>query len=75
MNKTPPPPGYRIWDRNNGGYVIYEKNSNTLSVYNPEGLPVSMNRPAPKTDSNPRGFRTDLYPTLEDYLRAQGVER
>ncbi|MFJ4414573.1 hypothetical protein [Streptomyces sp. NPDC088925] len=80
-NKTPPPSGYRVWDRapdkkgNPGGYVVYQKDTNTLVSYTDDGMPKTMNRPAPKSADNPRGFDTTRWPTLEDYLRAQGSER
>ncbi|MFF9346315.1 hypothetical protein [Streptomyces sp. NPDC014734] len=72
-----PPTGYRVWDRldksgNPKGYVVYEKKSNTLVSCESGGVPKTMNRPAPKSASDPRGFRTGIWPTLEDYLKAQG---
>ncbi|NGO45925.1 hypothetical protein [Streptomyces ureilyticus] len=64
-----PPAGYRVWDRvhNNGnsaGYVVYEMSTNTLVSYDADGVPKTMNRPAPRSPNNPRGFRTDIWPWL-----------
>ncbi|MEV6588838.1 hypothetical protein [Streptomyces acidicola] len=76
-----PPSGYRVWDRapdrngNPTGYVVYDRQSNTLVSYDKDGLPKTMNRPAPRSTENPRGFDTSRWPTLDDYLRAQGTER
>jgi hypothetical protein len=69
------PQGYRVWDRNNGNYIVYEKASNTLTAFTKDGLPMSMNRPAPRSASNPAGYDPKVYATLEDYLKAQGTER
>ncbi|MFG3480512.1 hypothetical protein ACGF3K_35690, partial [Streptomyces sp. NPDC047980] len=76
-NSPKPPAGYRVWDRldksgNLNGYVVYEKKSNTLVSYDSGGVPKTMNRPAPKSPDNPRGFDPGRWPTLEDYLKAQG---
>ncbi|MEU4886664.1 MULTISPECIES: hypothetical protein [Streptomyces] len=43
--------------------------------YGSDGLPKTLNRPAPKSSDNPKGFDTKLWPTLEDYLKAQGTRR
>ncbi|MET8976212.1 hypothetical protein ABZX85_11395 [Streptomyces sp. NPDC004539] len=73
VKKGQPVSGYRIYDQGSGRVGIYDKNTNTWTGINEDGVPQTMYKPGPYDPvNNPIGYRT----TLEDWLseRGRGVE-